>query len=250
MHFNPHSIALARDVVSAEAMRGRLRAVAVESCPTRWNSTYGVAPVNSLLRTICDNEMQGAAEAGEEAGVRTILADQSIEDTGARVSQLFALTLVELLTPWNGGWSRIYDDLRTALAEVVGGDEGLQPDAILDGRLLLNAPLSLVRYPLAIVVKSPLFGLLLATLVYATTLEPAVGEETYVSVAGALGFSFLETIVLGRVLLVGLLEERNFVLARNVRKAMFANPGGSIVAVLGMAHCTGVAKLLKSSRIV
>lgn len=84
MHFNPHSIALARDVVSAEAMRGRLRAVAVESCPTRWNSTYGVAPVNSLLRTICDNEMQGAAEAGEEAGVRTILADQSIEDTGAR----------------------------------------------------------------------------------------------------------------------------------------------------------------------
>ena len=57
--------------------------------------------------------------------------------------------------------------------------------------------------------------------------------------------------IFGRLLLVVLLEERNFILARNIRKACFANkPGGSIVAVLGMAHLNGVAALLRDSRIV
>ena len=59
-----------------------------------------------------------------------------------------------------------------------------------------------------------------------------------------------ETLFLGRVLLVGLLEERNFVLARNIRKACLAKPGGSVVAILGMAHCTGVGKILRESRLV
>ena len=41
----------------------------------------------------------------------------------------------------------------------------------------------------------------------------------------------VEFVVLGRVLLVGLLEERNYVLARNIRKACFnAKPGGTLVA--------------------
>ena len=35
----------------------------------------------------------------------------------------------------------------------------------------------------------------------------------------AAGFSLLETLLLGRVFLVGLLEERNYVLARNIRAA-------------------------------
>ena len=43
------------------------------------------------------------------------------------------------------------------------------------------------------------------------------------------------------------------VLARKIRAACFgAKPGGSIVAVMGMAHCAGVAKLLRetSARVV
>ena len=154
MHFNPRSINLARQVVEEEANSGRLRAVAVESCPTRWNATLEAQPAGSFLRSLCDNEMQSAAEAGQAAGVHELaLVDQTIEDTGKRVAQLFALTLVELVTPWQGGWNRIYDDFKSALEQV--GGEGLGPDALLDPRLLLGIPLSLVRYPLSLGLKSP-----------------------------------------------------------------------------------------------
>ena len=44
MHFNPVSIALAERVVREEAASGRLRAVAVESCPSRWNATLEAQP--------------------------------------------------------------------------------------------------------------------------------------------------------------------------------------------------------------
>ena len=115
MHYNPRSIDIARDIVEREAASGALRAVAVESCPTRWNATQESQPRGSLMRFLCDNEMQAGAEAGEDAGVAVVLADQTIEDTGRRLAQLFALTLVELCTPWNGGWSRIYDDLSQAV---------------------------------------------------------------------------------------------------------------------------------------
>lgn len=235
MHYNPWSIQLARQTVEEEASSGRLRAVAVESCPTRWNSTLEAQPKGSFLRALCDNEMQSAAEAGEAAGCKTVaLVDQTIEDTGKRVAQLFALTLVELLTPWKGGWNRIYDDFKSAFEQV--GGEGLGTDAYLDARLMLGIPLSLVRYPLSIGIKSPLILALIGCIFLVANQELAA-EDTIETVslaracirpsvriltwfphtrllsllqlAGALAFSAVETIVLGRVLLVGLLEERN-----------------------------------------
>ena len=48
----------------------------------------------------------------------------------------------------------------------------------------------------------------------------------------------------------GLLEERNYVIARNIRKAAFQAKGQPVVAVLGMAHLNGVRELLRESRIV
>lgn len=247
MHYNPRSVRLAREVVEQEAAGGRLRAVAVESCETRWNEILEVQPAGSLMRALCDNEMQSATEVGEDAGARVELVDQTIEVTSKRIAQLFALTLVDALTPWNGGWSRIIDDCSCAW-EQVGGD-GLKADAYLDPRLLLGAPLSIVRYPLALGLKSPVLAVLVGVTYLVFTREPA-DDETIVGLAGALGFALAETIVLTRVLLVGLLEERNYVIARNIRKACLAKPGGSVVAILGMAHCTGVGKLLRESRIV
>ena len=253
MHFNPYSIALARDVVAAESESGRLRAVAVESCPSRWNATLDAQPIGSLLRLVCDNEMQAAAECGEANGATVELVDQTIEDVGRRVVQMSALTFVELLTPWDGGWNRIYADFRQALQQVGGGggDGSLGAGAFLDPRLLVGFPLSLVRYPLSIGLKSPLLLGLIGLAIFGTYTLDMATEETVGELVGALAFSVVETIFLGRLLLVVLLEERNFILARNIRKACFANkPGGSIVAVLGMAHLNGVAALLRDSRIV
>ena len=47
MHYNPSSIALAADTVRAAAEAQELRAVLVESCPTRWNATLAMQPQGS-----------------------------------------------------------------------------------------------------------------------------------------------------------------------------------------------------------
>ena len=113
-----------------------------------------------------------------------------------------------------------------------------------------RSQLSFVRYPLSLGLKSPVLLAIVALLALGATLEPST-EDTLVQAAGLLCFFILEVFVLGRVFLVALLEERNFVIARNIRKAAFASkPGGTIVAVLGMAHCNGVAELLEDSRLV
>lgn len=254
MHYNPHSIALTKKIVAQEAAAGKLVAVAVESCPTRWNATLKMQPAGSFLRSLCDNEMQAGAEAGEElAGAKTALVDQTIEDTGARAVQILRLTLAELCSPWNGGWGRIGADLGLGFAQVNSAG-GLGLSSILDPRLLVGFPISLVRYPLAIGIKSPLFLALVASLYVLVTggdEPPPEGDvETLIDLAETLAFVALETAVLGRVLLVGLLEERNFVLARNIRRACLEKPGGTVVGVLGMAHLNGVRSLLKESRIV
>lgn len=44
MHYNPQSITLAAQTVRDEARAGRLRAVVIESCSTRWNNTLKVQP--------------------------------------------------------------------------------------------------------------------------------------------------------------------------------------------------------------
>ena len=105
MHYNPASIALASSIVREEASKKRLRACVVESCPTRWNSTLAMQPQGSLYRAVFDNEMQAAAEVAEEYGRPVELGDQAIEDTGRRIVQLLALTLVQLLTP--AGWQAL-----------------------------------------------------------------------------------------------------------------------------------------------
>ena len=265
MHYNPHSINLAKDVVEREAAKGRLRAVAVESCETRWNYTLNTQPAGSFLRSLCDNEMQSGSEAAEAAGASVVLADQTIEDTGARISQLAALTLVELLTPWNGGWSRIAEDLQAGFAQLTVGEDvaGIGPSALLNPWLVAGLPLSFIRYPLSIGLKSPqvLLALLaLLSLPFAADqalntdpllLEEITDAEAAKELLGSVAFAFVETVVIGRVFLIALLEERNFVLARNIRRAcLTTKPGGTVVAVMGMAHCNGVMRVLRESRVV
>lgn len=253
MHYNPASIALAASIVREEASAKRLRACVVESCPTRWNSTLDVQPQGSLLRAICDNEMQAAAEVAEEYGRPVELGDQTIEDTGRRVGQLLALTLVQLLTP--AGWQAIYADLREGSTALSCEGEATGVGALLDPALLAGLPVTLVRYPLAAALKSPLLLLPLAAaaalLVQDGSGGAGVEPVTLAELGSAVAFAALETLVVGRCFLVALLEERNYALARNIRKAHFGTKGGdTVVAVLGAAHLNGVKRLLTSSRVV
>ena len=138
----------------------------------------------------------------------------------------------------------------------------MRAGAYVSPGLLLGAPVALLRY----LAGSPIFaGALLALIAFTLGLEeisdPAAPAVEY---AADLAFSGLETVVLLRVMLVGLIEERNFALARNIRAASMqvltppeaarergaGKDGAAVVAVLGMAHLNGVRKLLTTSRAV
>ena len=96
MHYNPVSVALAERVVRELAEEDQLGAVALEVCPSRWDSTLRAQPRGSLLRRICDNEFQAAAEVAEDFSCGLALADQSIEVTSGRLAQLAKQTVVQL----------------------------------------------------------------------------------------------------------------------------------------------------------
>ena len=276
VHFNPASINLAREAVRLAASDGSLHAVALESCPKRWNRTLLEQPAGSPLRALLDNEMQAAAEVADEVGVETVLVDQRIEETTSRLARLFGLTLLELVTPWNGGWARIVRDIRQGYSQVVSSGSSGPIDGgrrvlerALDPSLIAGTPLALGRYILAFAVTSPaLCALLVATTAYyavyfgvvggdgaltavtwsAESTEPiaTVGEGAILVDARAfVAFQLVQWLVYSRVFLVALLEERNRVIARNIRRA--AESGGSgatVVAILGVAHLDGVRALL------
>merc|ERR1712216_17176 len=136
--------------------------------------------------------------------------------------------------------------------------------------LVAGTPIAFGRYLLAFAVTSPaLFGLLIATTVYyayyfgligadagaitAVTLTAdasnpiaTIGDgKILVDARPVIVFQLLQWVIYARVFLIGLLDERNRVLARNIRRA--AAEGGSdrsVVAVLGVAHLDGVRELL------
>eukprot|EP00967_Tisochrysis_lutea_P131072 scaffold227450_cov30-Tisochrysis_lutea.AAC.1 len=265
MHYNPRSIQLAAEAVRAEAEAGTLRSVVVESCPTRWNNTMKNQPKGTFLRSLFDNEMQAAAEVAEECGCPVALGDQAIEDTARRMAQLTGATMVEVLTPFSG------DDLRAGVGQLAAPrSNGVSLLTLLQPELLLGTPIALFRYPTSIAIKSPaIFALLVAVIALGLaypadpSLVDGAGDEIYLELVEALAFAVLETIFLGRVFLVGLLEERNYVLARNIRRAATARAesgtgkpgsirrsGRTVVAILGMAHLNGVRQILTTSRVV
>lgn len=224
--------------------------------------------VGTFMRSLLDNEMQAASEAGSVYNIPTLLADQNITLTNARMKETFVESLRDLASLQLG---KLLSDLNRARKIVLtpalrdpnnGRQLGLSD--YLDPALILGAPVSLVRYPLAIVIKSPLTGaLILSSCLYALVDPSAAPDVGFIDTsagdtASVLAENFLElvqtlltvaveTAVVGRTFLVCLLEERNVVLADNIRRACReAGEGQSVVAVLGAAHLNGVTALLSN----
>ena len=180
------------------------------------------------------------------------LGDQSIDDLGQNMKRIFKETLEDVKSI--DGWKRVREDLvRYSATELYPTKEfgkdvqtlSLQ-DFLLDGRLLVALPISLFRYPLAWLLKSPklvvpllsfYFGLAnLPGLVEA--MEAAAGDVLATAASGGVGlvqsadildetlsvlFLFLDVfqiVVLSRLMLVALLGERNDVLSESIRPKM------------------------------
>lgn len=137
-------------------------------------------------------------------GVPLVLGDQLINITSDRIKQTFQATLVDLVSPFQGGWVRLYSDITSAFDQSIRppstynpvrataallpvtagvatekmvdrGAEYLGADAFFDPALIAFAPVSLIRYPLALAVRSPaafLVSLLVLGSAYSSVLFP------------------------------------------------------------------------------
>ena len=281
IHYNPYSVSKVDSILSSYVKDGRLGSVAIESCEKRWNKIQEIQPSGTRLRRLLDNEFQAAAEAtsslnkrlDKEGGpIRLILADEDIDANNDRVLKAFSSTLSDLVDP-KRGWEAIASDIRKGYIDNFSPadsaksssnkEEYLGLDDIFDGDLLRAAPISLIRYIFGFVAKKPLpgFSLLawLAALLGYGMLhgmgDLTAAEEIKATFAG-LSLNILFGVpLLGRVLLITLLSDRNVILASNVRKEckrlQSEGRGDKIcVVVLGLAHCNGVKQLLCEDKLV
>ena len=286
MHYNPTSIQLATETIESLARVGKLGSVVIESCDIRWNQTNEMDP---FFQKILNSEMKAACNLALEYGRPVVLGDQRINETVSYMGAAFKETLSHLFNPVEG-WTKFVVNLKMARQRALpfGDDAYLNFNAILDPKLLAAAPVSLAKYPLSYLVKSPFFTIGLFLFLFLADQQTGsvpTDQMTAIDWAGSLGFAALETAVFARVFLKELLADRNEILARNILEQCklyqpkknwwdklacimpnkkdaavmyvygsnvnIVNDGNEkeIVAVVGLAHSNGIMKLLKEQRL-
>mmetsp|Transcript_22298 Transcript_22298/g.31210 ORF Transcript_22298/g.31210 Transcript_22298/m.31210 type:complete len:332 (-) Transcript_22298:461-1456(-) len=266
MHYNPISIKKAENVVKKLGEENSLSSVVIEMCDKRWKSMESKQPRNSRRRKLLDNEMQGAADIARDNDVEIILGDEKISNIVGGAKSMMKRTAMDILSPLNG-WQEITADFYNFFSNKSGKNvPSLTLLDLIDPALLLGLPITFVRYPAAFFLKNPLFVLGLVGLFNLLSMDVGShGGASIASIDGGKGqlaaqiaiqlnsavsvlflmFNFAVYLILARTILVVLLQERDEVLAESIRNAcMNAKDDKTVVAVLGMAHCNGVAKLL------
>jgi len=277
MHCNPTSCALAKRTVRQTAREQGLSSVLLELCDARWNSTRAEQilenrqteeaaadaddPVQRFRRFLYEDEFQASFEAAHALGVRVELADQPIKETLQRLSQEASATVSDMRSA--DGWRRIAADVRKAYLQYRGvpaddGGSGAEGGGV--GGAAGGAEVDAPRIGLRSVLSPALFGTVLGGAFVLDAFLQALASDPGFLGAIEPALEAALTVAIGtvavRVGLVALLEERNYVLARSIRRACREQPaaadgGGeppAVVAVLGMAHLNGVRQLLSQSR--
>ena len=270
MHYNPHSIGIASKVTREALENETLGALVLESCEKRWKKTIEFQPPGSITRALLDNEFQACQELCRERDV--YLGDQNIDDLSSDLKELFVQTMKDCFTNPSSIKADFKKFTESELVPLQSfGSDGrvvsLSFEDFLDYRLLACMPISMLRYPLAWLLKSPklvvpvvTFYLTLASLpgiVEATQFkEQIAGNGFAVSDGGfddVLSFLFLvldalQIVVLSRLMLVALLGKRNDILSQSIRDKCEEIKGTdmSVIAILGAAHLNGVQNRLLS----
>lgn len=235
MHYNPASIRLTEDALEELQAQRRLGSVLIESCPSRWNATLN-NDLPSFVIQLLQSEMRTAHDMALGYDRPVILGDQEIETTVQRLREGLASTVRAVITP--SSWSTLTSNITSSWSVAVPvGPQYLGPQALLDPKLVLAAPVSFFKYPLSYIVKDPFFALLVVGLIWGadfasaavlgqpTTVldstvkvfqDPTAFEWTWTDAILDLSGSALETIVFANLFLQVLLVERNQVLARNI----------------------------------
>ena len=144
--------------------------------------------------------MQVASDRAKANGVPLILGDQPIEELGVRTKELLSETVRDLVSPLQGGWGRCVADVWRAATSAFpsapssASFTALGVQDILDPPLVAAAPVSLLRYPTAWLIRSPVSVLTLAFTVVVLTSLPdllmatvgaaSAGEQQFVIESG------------------------------------------------------------------
>lgn len=227
MHYNPTSIALARDTVEELALTNSLGSVIIESCDVRWETAK---EMNPLLKKLLLSEMRAATDMAMEYQRPVVLGDQRINITVDRMKAAAKETVVDLLQP-PFGWGRIASNISQAWVETSpppassssSSSNYLNALSFLDPKLLLAAPVSFLKYPLSYLARSPLPTIGVLALLFlldpgGVSLDAAAASSSYtwVDYTGSIGVAVLETALFARVILKEILQERNEVLADSI----------------------------------
>lgn len=287
MHYNHVSIKIAENAINELASADKLGSIIIESCDIRWNATLE----NDFVRSALQSEMRVAHDLGIDYCRPVVLGDQRINITVNRLKEGVKEAMMDLVRPI-GGWERLYKSIDNARRDALPfGDEYLGIEAILDPKLLSASPVSLLKYPLSYMVKSPVAGVAVLGLLILLGGSEASDASSFLTtpestsdILVSIFISFLETVVFARIFLKELLAERNEVLAASIleqcrnyetkksgwasffqsvssndksRGAVYARDsiagkpeegGKTVVAVLGMAHCNGIKKIITENQ--
>lgn len=232
MHYNPSSIKLTRETLENLSSRDKLGAVVIETCDLRWSSGNTTEQELRAMAKFLQNEMRTAYDVAIASKVPVVLGDQRINITATRMKEVAQQTLLDLVTPLQGGWDRFYSDVRDAWSVALPYNEDssmpkyINARGFFDARLLMAMPVTLVKYPLSWIARAPigtviflsiLVGLdALADYTSVAAVDAAPIGDTIMDWIGSLAFVILEFALLGRILVRVLLAERNEVLADNI----------------------------------
>eukprot|EP00933_Yihiella_yeosuensis_P004322 TRINITY_DN10869_c0_g1_i2.p1 TRINITY_DN10869_c0_g1~~TRINITY_DN10869_c0_g1_i2.p1 ORF type:complete len:389 (-),score=62.35 TRINITY_DN10869_c0_g1_i2:84-1250(-) len=258
MHYNPCSVGKAAEVTRQLSKSGKLGAVVLETCPSRWEALVADQPRGSFQRMLLDNEFQAAYDEADMGGRPVVFGDQGMDEMGRVVSSLLKTAVNDLATPFDGGWQRSFTDIRDGLKKLQQRPQKEQEGSsrcaddidlsdFLDFKLIVGFPVAIFRYAMTLLIKSPrLFAANVASLaVLKLLLTEAPDQLPGSNPLADLVFIVVEVLT-WRVLLGVLLADRDAILAKSIGDACASSggPGRTVVAVLGALHCNGVKRRL------
>lgn len=287
MHYNPASIKLTQDTIRSLAAEEKLGSIIIESCTLRWNlSLESEDWIKKLLFSEMDAAHDLGMQYKRPVILGDQLINITMAELGNGFIETFK-SLAQPTRGWQSLLETVQQARREAFpfgSQYISAFAFLEPKFFLATPIaFLKYPASyMVRSPVATAVLLTWLaggddtGAAAAT---ATTTATANAMQLQsVDYVGDLVLSALETIVFARVFLKELLADRNDILAKNILeqcqlyqqeprwKRWFRSTsqvpyapdsaknkpnetGKTIVAVVGIAHCNGIAKLLQEKRV-
>jgi len=281
MHYNPASIQLAVDSINDLAAAGQLGSIVIESCDIRWNATMENELMKDALLSEMKAAHDLGIQYGRPVvlGDQRINVTVAALKSGAKEA---VLDLAQPWNGGWGRLAASISAAREEALPF--GDRFLGLGSYFDAQLLAASPVSLVKYPLSYAIKSPVFAAAVGVLILlggADSSDAYVGDTASATdILESLVLSTLEFVIFGRIFLKELLQDRNVILADSILEqcrnydgtgggggwldallrtggdratgAVYApdsiagrpERGKTVVAVLGLAHCNGIKKLL------